>query len=121
MCWLQIHDTNNEVISSISIYSSVRDESEKKTAVIETITCMNVNHPKTHDLYRNLVEVKISDSPSNSLYSCFSTIINLEIKTSRFWKFIRSLFIGVSYAWLTYDWTLKMPNARQLSEKERES
>jgi hypothetical protein len=92
-----------------------------KTAVIGTITRMDENHPKIHDLYRDLVEVKISDSPSNSLYSCFSTIINLEIETLHFWKFICSLFMGVLYAWLTYNWTLKMPDARQLSKKERDA
>jgi hypothetical protein len=46
--------------------------SEKKTTVIGTITRMDENHPKIHDLYCDLVEVKINDSPSNSLYSCFS-------------------------------------------------
>jgi hypothetical protein len=95
--------------------------SEKKTTVIETITRMDEDHPKIHDLYCDLVEVKINDSPSNSLYSCFSTIINLEIKTLRFWEFTCSLFMGVPYAWLTYNWTLQMPNARQLSEKERDA
>jgi hypothetical protein len=92
-----------------------------KTAVIGTITRMDENHPKIHDLYRDLVVVKIRGSPSNSLYSCFSTTINLGMKTLRFWKFICSLFMGVPYAWLTYNWTLKMLNARQLSEKEQDA
>jgi hypothetical protein len=95
------------------------DASEKKTAVIRTITHMDENHPKIHDLYRDLVELNINNSPINSLYSFYATIINLEIKTSRLWEFICSLFIRFPYAWLTYNCTLKMPNTRELSEKEQ--